>query len=133
MNLNKIINEDLTTVKFLYQNHHHDPKIKHVKVLDFHYEGRPFERNYPNSDDILGIEIDDDESIENIVDNSTSFSHMLDDNLLKTYRRMRDLSPDILPYVRRYKPHFIKGLKKYTEDGLWKSAEVSDLDKEELF
>lgn len=124
--------ENLNLAKFHYTNWKHD-KTPKVKILDYHYEGKPNEKK--KTDHILGWNINyyinKKEAIDTI-DDIDSFARMISANKLEKYKRIKYFFPDQADLIRRYKKEVIKNLKtKETNDWFYKKTSLDALEQKD--
>lgn len=132
------LTEDLALAKFRYTSKHptkgyqiHD-KRPHVLVLDNDYIYNGKGKVVEGQHDILAFNLNyskekklDKQAIQEI----TSFAHLLKKNKLDIYKRIKEWRPEVIPYIRHYKPERMTKLKK--KDGwFWKQCSVTDLSTE---
>lgn len=129
-----ILKEELSFVKFRYRSKYpdkgyqiHDKKPK-VIVLDNDYCWRNGKKD-PNRHDVLAFNLhysDKAKIDKKAVDEITTFAYMLKKNDKDVYKRIKEFYPEIIKYIRCYKPERMTKIKK--KDGwVWKQASVVDL------
>lgn len=132
-----LIDEGLSYAKFRYRSRYPDrgyqihDRHPHVLVLDadYIYNGRG--KVVPGQHDVLAFNVkkysedfkEDTRAIQEIV----MFAQLVrKDGKQDVYRRIRDLFPEALKYIRHYKPERMTSVKK--KNGLfWRKCSVVDL------
>jgi hypothetical protein len=118
----ELLNEELPLLKFHYKNWRND-KNPRVVAFDRKYPGRIGEKRYGEREDILGWNLNyykNSEEARKNIDDINDFSTLLSKNKLEKYKRIAYFFPEVTALLRRYKKDKIVGMKKMSDDGLWK-------------
>ena len=129
------INEELAYAKFRYRSkypnkgyqiHDKSPKIV-VLDNDYIYDGKGNVK--PGRHDVLAFNLNyskDKKMDKRAVDEIVAFAHLLKKDKKDIYKRIKDFYPNVIKYIRCYKPDRMTKLKK--KDGwFWKQCSVKDL------
>lgn len=134
-----LLSEDLAYAKFRYCSKYpnkgyqiHDPKPK-VLVLDNDYIYNGKGKVVEGQHDVLAINLNyskekrlDRQSVDEI----TTFAHMLKKDKLDIYERIKAWRPEVIKYIRHYKPERMTKLKK-KQGWFWRQCSVADLKGDE--
>lgn len=127
-----ILGEDLNLTKFHYKNWKHDKNPK-VKILDYHYEGKPNEK--VKTDHVLGWNVNGYENPKeaiDTIDDIDSFARMLSVNKLEKYKRVKYFFPKQAELLRRYKKEAIKNIKtKGKDEWFYKKTSLDALEQKD--
>jgi hypothetical protein len=130
------LNEALELVKFYYKNHSKntpESKRPRVKVLDYKYPGRPGQKTYGQREDLLGWNVSyftNSKYASRAVDEIDSFARLLGANRNdEKYSRIKYFFPEQAKFLRRYMRKHIDGLRRKSENGLWKKTNYDELIK----
>lgn len=129
------ISEELAYAKFRYRSKFpnkgyqiHDPQPK-VIVLDSDYIYNGKGKIVDGQHDILAFNINysknkkpDKLAIQEIV----SFAQMIKKNKKDIYERIKEFYPNVIPFIRHYKPEQMTKLKK-KNGWFWKQCSIADL------
>lgn len=132
--LEEKLHEDLSLVKFKYDNYGEDPNPK-VKVLDFTYPGQKGQKTYGQREDLLGFNLNyfkNKKYAARAIDEIDGFARLLSANNKEKYTRMKHFYPEVTKFVRRYQRQYIKNLK-HKKRFMWKGTNYNkmiDFDKE---